>query len=391
MGGSWQGITGWSLLTILHITPSYKPAYLYGGPTVSVSLLAENQVAAGHQVTILTTTANGPTDFAPTPDGERLDGVTVYRFPRWTGDHTHFSPRLLFWIIRNHRAFDVIHIHSWWNLVVLPVVFWFHLTNRSFVFSPRGMFSSYTVQTGMRQRFQKGLAGFLLKTAHFHATSQTEASDLKTTIPDCQYFVLPNFIPLPSPQVNRQPHQEGNQTIRLIFYSRIHDKKGLELTFRCLAACARFPWHLTIAGSGDSAYVESLKLLAESLGLSARIDWVGFIEGNDRFRLLQNADLFILLSKNENFGNAVIESLAVGVPVLISDQVGAGEWVIARKWGWVVPLDEKQIISKLESLLVSPDLLDSTGSSARHDVHQFYNDGSLVQLYLDHYRRTGQP
>ncbi|NUQ81794.1 MAG: glycosyltransferase [Bacteroidetes bacterium] len=378
-------------MKILHITPSYKPAYLYGGPTVSVSLLAENQVKVGHQVTILTTTANGPADFPPSPNGETLDGVTVYRFPRWTGDHTHFSPRLLLWMIRNHQSFDVIHVHSWWNLVVLPVVLWFRLTSRTFVFSPRGMFSGYTVRSGLRMRFQKGLASFLLKTARLHATSQTEAQDLLTTVPEGPLFILPNFIPLPAPGLQRVPPTDGSETIRLIFYSRIHDKKGLELTFRCLAACSRLPWHLSVAGSGEPSYVESLKKLAESLGLSSRIDWVGFVEGDERFRLLQQADLFILLSKNENFGNAVIESLAMGVPVLVSDQVGAGEWVLARKWGWVVPLDEKQIISQMEEILASPDVLHSIGSTARLDVHQFYNDGTLIQSYLDHYRPAGLP
>src|SRR3954454_18707741 len=80
---------------ILFITPSYKPAYCYGGPTISVSELAEALVAIGHNITVYTTTANGETELeVATEYATDVNGVEVYYFKRITGDHTHVSPAL---------------------------------------------------------------------------------------------------------------------------------------------------------------------------------------------------------------------------------------------------------------------------------------------------------
>ncbi|MBK7410264.1 MAG: glycosyltransferase [Saprospirales bacterium] len=103
-------------MQILHLTPSYFPALIYGGPTLSVSRLCEAQILAEARVRVLTTTANGPVELdVPTGVPQDVNGVEVFYYPRLTKDHTHFSPQLLVQIWKQCRQFDVVHIHSWWN------------------------------------------------------------------------------------------------------------------------------------------------------------------------------------------------------------------------------------------------------------------------------------
>jgi hypothetical protein len=100
-------------LKILQITASYKPAYIYGGPIMSVSMLAEQLVLGNIAVDVITTNANGYQNLpvkVNTP--VLLDGVNTIYFNRITKDHTQFSPALLIHLWRKARQYDIIHIQA---------------------------------------------------------------------------------------------------------------------------------------------------------------------------------------------------------------------------------------------------------------------------------------
>lgn len=371
-------------LEILHITPSYKPAWIYGGPTVSVSLLAEWQAKSGEHVDVLTTTANGKSDFAPSTGGDLTDGVTVYRFSRLTKNHTHLSFGLLAFVLFKSANYSVIHLHSWWNLVTILSAFILRIQGKSFILSPRGMFSSYTIQSPVRKWIHFNLTPFLLKMAGFHATSESEASEIRAILPNSNLVILPNYVPFPD--TGKTEKVKRGQTFRFLFYSRLHDKKGLELTFKCLSELNNTNWTFTIAGDGEPGFIDHLKTVANTYEITEKISWAGFVEKEKKAALFSNADLFILLSKNENFGNAVIESLSYGVPVLISDQVGAGEWVKRNNWGWVLPLDQKSIILKLNEIMEDPAQLTAVSIRSEKEVSDFFKSNRLAENYIEFYR-----
>jgi glycosyltransferase involved in cell wall biosynthesis len=115
----------------------------------------------------------------------------------------------------------------------------------------------------------------------------------------------------------------------LLFLSRIHEKKGLDMLLEALAGLEAVPaTRLVIVGGGDSAYVKSLRLLAGTLAAKLpRIDWAGEIWGEARWPYFQGADLFCLPSHSENFGLAVLEAAQVGTPVLTTTTTPWGEWL----------------------------------------------------------------
>jgi glycosyltransferase involved in cell wall biosynthesis len=119
----------------------------------------------------------------------------------------------------------------------------------------------------------------------------------------------------------RYPQLRGKRT--LLFLGRLHEKKGCDLlldAFRAVAA--EYPEaELVMAGPADNAFASTLRQRSAALPAVDRIHWTGMLQGRMKWGALRAADVFCLPSHQENFGLAVVEALAAGTPVLISDKV----------------------------------------------------------------------
>ncbi len=134
-------------MKILHIVPSYKPAYIYGGTIESISRLCEALVNAGVEVKVFTTTANGNKELEVEPDKlYNVDGVTVIYFKRIFKDPVYISPALWKQLYREGKQYDVVHIHSWWNILVMIAALICRLKKIKTIISPHGMMSDYILQ-----------------------------------------------------------------------------------------------------------------------------------------------------------------------------------------------------------------------------------------------------
>jgi len=369
-------------IKILHISPSYWPATIYGGPTLSVSRLCEAQAQAGAQVRVLTTTANGRRELdVPTGTVQSFNGVEVIYYPRLTGDHSHFSPRLLLEVWRQCRLYDAVHIHSWWNTVAVGAALICKMRGVRFVVSPRGMLSPYTMRSNLKLWLQRVLGNWVIGYGMLHATSRQEAEECQRVVPGWRYFIAPNIIPLPKSPITN--HQSPITT--LLFLSRIDPKKGLEILFHALSKTS-FPYELKIAGSGEDLYIHYLKNLAAELGIAERIEWLGWVEGDSKFRTLADADLLILTSQNENFANVVLESLAVGTPVLVSDQVGLSDYVRENDLGWVAPLNAERIAEALEIAFQDAGKRNRIRERAPGVIRRDFDAGKVARGYLEGYK-----
>lgn len=144
----------------------------------------------------------------------------------------------------------------------------------------------------------------------------------------------------------------------LLFLSRIHRKKGCDLLLRAFAqaAAAQPDLHLVMAGPDQTGWLEELKPLAESLGIGARVSWPGMLQGDLKWGAFHAAEAYVLPSHQENFGIAVAEALACGLPVLISDKVNIWREVEAAGAGLVQPDTPEGTVALLQGWLA----LDAT-------------------------------
>ena len=417
-------------MNILHINASYKPAFIYGGPTVSVAKLCEeisskklkvkskkgevgfdsaqpdNDSAQPDNgsvqpdssvekekidVTVYTTLANGKEEL-PYQNGEirNVDGVAVHYFKRITKDHSHFSPSFLSHLWKNVKQFDLIHIHAWWNLVSVGAALICVLKGRSYILSPRGTLSTYSFynrKSVMKRLFHLFLGRPLLKRAVFQVSSGKEKKDIENILgPSCKVDVIPNFVELKKAWEIAIDFELKHTQAELLFFSRVEEKKGLEFL---LEACALLPipFHLTIAGWGEESYISSLKNLSRQVGIDKKLTWLGQVASANKFEILSKYDLLILPSYDENFANVVIESLACGPPVLLSPNVGLADYVVEKQLGWVVAQDPTMIAAAIEALFQnSKQERIALRKKARQVIKTDFDEDALRKTYIQFYQ-----
>jgi glycosyltransferase involved in cell wall biosynthesis len=381
-------------MNLLHIIPTYKPAYIYGGTITAISLLCETLVEKGNcKVTVLSTTANGKEElpvYKKAP--KKVDGVDVYYFPRWTKDHSQLSPALLWYLFRNARRFDAVHIHSWWNLSVLLAVFACLLRGVKPILSPHGMLSPFTITGRFKPVFHRFIGKKLLKRTFLHTTSEQEAAECLALIPDWEHINLPNFldlINLPNKQKkapNPLDSTASNAPFNLLFLSRLHQKKGVELLFDALAQVS-FDWSLTMAGGGETDYLNQLKKQSENLHIDAKINWLGWVDATERLAAFTAADLLVLPSHNENFALVVIESLAVGTPVLVSKYVGLADYVAEKDLGWVCDTTVESLVENLEKAHRETAKRQHISQHSSAQIRQDFDPSVLAPKYVKMYAK----
>lgn len=371
-------------LKILIIVPSYEPAIVYGGPIRSISALCKGLSQQGNQVDVYTTNANGPKNLELHLNHPYLkNGVRVTYFNRWTGDHSNFSPGLLLQVFRKASEFDVIHIHSWWNLVTMPAAWICFLKGIVPVISPRGSVSGYTMQhrkAWLKRIFHFAVGRKLLSKFIVHCTTDIEDLELEKWVPGSRRFIIPNLIHLPEPFTRFDVRSD---TLNIVFLGRIDPVKNLEFLISMLTHLNSVPFRLTIAGEGDPQYKRSLDAMTKG---KFEIDWIGEVEDDIKFSLLANNDILVLPSHTENFGNVVFESLSQGTPVIISPQVGASEYVSAHRVGWVVETEMEKWLLLLKSLWDDNSYRGEVRNRAIQCIKQDFNTENLLGYYMEMYK-----
>jgi glycosyltransferase involved in cell wall biosynthesis len=154
----------------------------------------------------------------------------------------------------------------------------------------------------------------------------------------------------------------------LLFLGRIHPKKGCDLLIEAFAqvAAAHPGIDVVIAGPDQAQWRGALEALAAARGVADRIHWPGPLFGDAKWGAFLACEAFVLPSHQENFGVAVVEALAAGKPVLVTDQVGIWRDVRAAGAGLIGKVDLAGVRQVLETFLaLSPDQKERMGRAAR--------------------------
>jgi glycosyltransferase involved in cell wall biosynthesis len=322
-------------LKILHVVPTYLPAVRYGGPIFAVHGLCKALAARGHEVEVFTTNVDGDgTSDVPLGTRVDLDGVGVRYFAS-SFPRLYWSPAMRKALTAEVRRFDLVHTHAVYLWPGVAAARAARKASVPYVISPRGMLVPELIR--QKSRLTKTLWLRLMERRGFanasaiHFTSQLEWNEAKRIpLPLPSPFVVPNGIDLePRPAVPRDEHT-------LAFLGRVNWKKGLD---RVIAILPQLPKvRFAIAGNDEENLTPRLRELASSLGVADRVDITGPIYGAAKNEFLARATLFVLASRSENFGNAVLEALMMETPVVLSAGVGLAD-VVARAKSGVIGLE----------------------------------------------------
>lgn len=308
-------------MKILHVVPSFHPAYVYGGPIGSAYELCRNLAKLGGEVRVLTTDANGLNAVLEVDKDEEVlfdEGFSV-RYCRRRLRHS-VSPTLLRLLPSRVAWADVVHLYYVYSFPTFPTLLHCRWLNKPLVWSPLGAWQRWG---GSSRRGPKEIWDFLwyrgmdLSRLTFQVTSERERHDTLTRFPKLRARVIPNGVEIPV-DLHRS---ERNGELRLLFIGRLDPIKGIEALLQAcsrLSAESELPWRLTIAGWGAPAYVAQLQEQIGVLGLGQRVHMVGGVLGETKRKLLENSDVALVPSHIESFGIVVAEALAHGIPVIAS-------------------------------------------------------------------------
>jgi len=329
-----------------------------GGPVTSVTSLCSGLADRGHEVTLLT--GAGELDSAVQEMHPRVRVRTERLGPYRLG---HWSAAFRAACLEEARQADIVHDHGVWLHTNWSSVRMAGRAGRPVVRSPRGMLSPWALR---RSRAAKRLLWKLSerrlfeRTALVHLTSELEEREVRQLGITARTVVIPNGIDLdgeyaPSriadARVAGIPEADGRRVV--LFLSRIHPKKGLDLLCRAWSELSPdLRALLLIAGPGDEDSLRELRgWLAEQPGPPAR--YIGSVAGDRKLSLLSAAWLLVLPSHSENYGMVVAEALASGTPVLTSTEVPWSELEPAG-CGWVTQLRVDAFAQALQRALHLP-------------------------------------
>lgn len=288
----------------------------------------------------------------------------------------------------NRGSTCIVHNHGIW----LASNHWavrYAVTNQiPLVLQPHGMLEPWALDY---RSWKKQLAMFLYQRRDLNsarvlvATSIAEYKNLRTLGFRQPIAVIPNGVRLDAVyKFDQPPIKHPERTRHVLFLSRIHEKKGIMDLIRAWSLIRPSGWCLQIAGPDENGYLTNVMSLVERERLTNSVEYVGVVDGEDKDRLYNCADLFVLPTFSENFGLVVAEALAHAVPVITTR---GAPWVdlINFKCGWWIDIGVEPLVSALvDAMSLSDAERLAMGERGRTYVKR-YDWDIIAQQNLDLY------
>lgn len=330
------------------IIPSFYPAVIYGGPIFS-TYYACTELAKLQSVDIRVATTN--TNMNSRLDVETNKWVPLNNFQVKYYNETiidKFSLSLYFNVWKDIKKSDVVHIQSIFNTPTPISLIYSKLFCKKVLLSPRGSLGDWCLDNGnnFKSIWLKYAIKPFLKNVVWHSTAQQEKNEILKIFPNATVEIIPNGIEYDRFQISDK--YTRTQYIKrflnldldtekiVVSMGRIQQKKGFDILIHSFVDVRyKYPTAKLLIAGEDEGELPSLLSLVEKLKLTDSVYFVGSISGQDKIDFLANADLFVLPSHNENFGNVYVESLAAGTPIVASTNTPWSEVEDAECGKWV--------------------------------------------------------
>jgi len=369
---------------LLHVVPTYLPATRYGGPIYAVHGLCRALVRRGHEVDVFTTNVDGDRDSdVPIAVPVDRDGVSIHYFPS-TLRRLYRSPRMGKALDETIDRYDVVHLHSVFLWPTFAAARAAHRRGVPYVISPRGMLVPDLI--ARKSRFAKMLWIRAIERrtfshaagVHFTARSERdEARRLPIPLPDP--FVVPNGIDLPP--VTSEDRLAGT----LLFLGRINWKKGLDCLIDAMKGAPEA--RAVIAGNDEENLTPKLRAQAERNGVAGRIEFRGPVSGANKETLLRTSTALVLPSHSENFGNVVLEAMAMSMPVIVTPEVGLAADVERSGAGLVTRNTPEELAAAIRTMLGDPSHRTEMGARGRQLVEERFTWDRVAAQMEEQYAR----
>lgn len=345
-----------------------------GGPVSVADSIARLMHGGGHEVAIATLQGIGQADV-------ELGGARIHRVGR--GPLQTITRRDRSNLMRLLENADCVHIHGIWEPSGLQVARLAEGLGIRCIVSLHGMLDDWAMsQRALRKRIFLAMLArpMLQRVAAAHCASDGEMRQAAPRIPGVPLIRIPQPIDLGGlPRAD----PTGAEPAALML-GRLHPVKGAEIAIEAIAKVRHSgrPMRLLMAGTGDPDYVQSLHALSARLGVENAIEWLGQLERSARAEAISRAMCAIAPTMQENFGVALFEALASGLPLVVSDSVDTRAELLESGGALVMPRDAESFADGLTSLHDDPTLRGRLGDSGRAWTLRWLDPDRLLERYL---------
>ncbi|CAN5373525.1 glycosyltransferase [soil metagenome] len=369
-------------MRILHVITSADPKF--GGPIEGVKQRAKVLVAQGHQVEVAT---------VDDPSGAFVKDFPLPLYALGPGKSSlQVAPKLLEWLLANASGYDAVIANGIWQYPCWAVHQACKKLKKPYLVFTHGMLDpwfnkAYPLKKLKKQLFWPCQHPVLRDAAAVLFTCEEEKLLARQSF--SPYNVKERVVAYGTSTPTGDPEAqiaalvakfpELSDSPFLLFLSRIHPKKGVDLL---LEAGKSTKAKLAIAGPVDDAYKAELQAIAKSAGVEDQVVWMGMLQGDLKYGAFRKAEAFILPSHQENFGIAVVEALACETPVLITKPVNIWREIEQDDAGLVAEDTVEGVRSLLESWNNVPaDRREQMGKNAKKCFeNRFTIEGSATSL-----------
>jgi glycosyltransferase involved in cell wall biosynthesis len=359
-------------MRVLKTVQSYFPFEERGGTVFKVRAIARGLARRGHSVTVLTADLGirkrnsvgrfERCEWGWCSDDEGVETVYLSSAARYRA--LTINPGAMRFCAASLGRFDLVHVYGLYDLLGPAAAYVCRCNAIPYLLEPMGMYRPIVRNLALKKLYQQFIgAGLAARARCVIATSERESDELTAAGIDSDRIVIRrNGVEIPE---HLPPRGEFRRTrnlpqgaLLILFLGRIVSKKRPDLLIQAFRdwlekSAGRQNSFLVIAGPEESdRYTRHLQLLASSLGVSERVLFAGPLYGDEKWRAYRDADVFVLPSENENFGNTAAEAASCGTPVIVTDRCGIAPFV--ERAGLIVRPDRTDIANALERILADP-------------------------------------
>lgn len=265
---------------------------------------------------------------------------------------------------RRLREFDIVHVHAIWNFPSWWAMRSAYRAGVPYVVAPQGSLDPWALgQNAWGKKLYGALTEMplLQHAACLQALTEKEARQIRTFGIAARCEIIPNGIDegLMERGASSDPGQFGllSDCKTLLFLSRIHSKKGVDLLVNAAEVVRKEIASLRVVvagGDAGSGYLDEVKSECERRGIAGMFVFLGEVQGARKLEVLSAADAFVLPSYSEGLPVAALEALGTGLPVLLTDECNLPE-VTESGAGYVVAPDTNQLADAVRRLFALPD------------------------------------
>ena len=276
----------------------------------------------------------------------------------------------------------VIHSNGLWSQSSIVAADVARINSLPHVVTLRGMLTPWA----MRQKpLKKTIAwhmyqkDILARASAVHATSQNEAEEFKEFGIPTPVTVIPNGVD--ANEIVPSPASGKSKKKQILFLSRIHPKKGLDMLVEAWRAIRGEGWECIVAGPNEDGYADVINRLIVKSGLENEMKVVGPVYGNAKKQLFEESSLFVLPTYSENYGVVVAEALAAELPV-ITTHGAPWEELRSHECGWWIRPDVNSLSETLVEAIHTPaERLEKMGSNGRALIVNKYTWDKIAEKF----------